>query len=508
MPTNSQSSGQLDAIYEPNQYPDPLQDLKYFAQLDFDPLNMDYTSHYAGAEHSMIGHMASGAVETPPSDSTGQYNNTTSYGTPNTTVPSAFSSSPVGQQPYLPPQDPAFATYDNNDDFMKNEGGAQAYSFSEADHNPFATYPFQDFSSFSIGSGSGNLSDPSSTSNPVGLAKGFETNAVTANMTSSTLPVNAPADVSSRSHASITTPQLKAEVLPTIRKRDPSEIYESVTEPWSYTNGYHALTALLQNRFSSSERLRVAKALASFRPSFIACTKTLSRDDLIFMEKCFQRTLLEYDGFINAIGVPTLVCRRTGEVAAVGKEFSKLTGWGKDVLLGKEPNLNINRGESSSKPPAGNSSKGGFNTPRNPSRLGALDASRPQPVFLLELLDDESAIEFYEDFAQLAFSNSRGSVRRQCKVLKYRTKDFPGQGINQGQPLDEAVKSSLAQGQQTVGRNTNRINGESAVGQLGGRDGKVDCVYCWTVKRDVFDIPMLIVLNVSLILESLVPHEC
>jgi len=23
----------------------------------------------------------------------------------------------------------------------------------------------------------------------------------------------------------------------------------------------------------------------------------------------------------------------------------------------------------------------------------------------------------------------------------------------------------------------------------------VDCMYCWTVKRDVFDIPMMIVIN-------------
>ena len=32
--------------------------------------------------------------------------------------------------------------------------------------------------------------------------------------------------------------------------------------------------------------------------------------------------------------------------------------------------------------------------------------------------------------------------------------------------------------------------------RLGVRDGKVECSYCWTVKRDVFDIPMLIVMNV------------
>ncbi len=41
------------------------------------------------------------------------------------------------------------------------------------------------------------------------------------------------------------------------------------------------------------------------------------------------------------------------------------------------------------------------------------------------------------------------------------------------------------------------IAGEEGMNQLGFRDGKVDCSYCWTVKRDIFDMPMLIVMNVS-----------
>jgi len=33
--------------------------------------------------------------------------------------------------------------------------------------------------------------------------------------------------------------------------------------------------------------------------------------------------------------------------------------------------------------------------------------------------------------------------------------------------------------------------------KLGDKEGKIDCVYCWMVRRDVFDIPMMIVLNVG-----------
>jgi hypothetical protein len=38
--------------------------------------------------------------------------------------------------------------------------------------------------------------------------------------------------------------------------------------------------------------MRVCRAMASIRPSLIALIMNLTHEDLIFMEKCFQRTLL------------------------------------------------------------------------------------------------------------------------------------------------------------------------------------------------------------------------
>jgi len=195
---------------------------------------------------------------------------------------------------------------------------------------------------------------------------------------------------------------------------------------------------------------------------------------------------------------PTLVCRRTGEVAAVNKEFTLLTGWKKDVLLGKDANLNINTGNvagSSGPSSVGNSR---LATPRMRS-LNLADSQgkegRPQPVFLAELLDDDSVIEFYEDFARLAFGDSRGSVTTRCRLLKYQTKD----AMNDNSP--DAVKSEKDRtapgGIGGMGNRVREIDGEHGIGRL-QKDGKLDCSYCWTVKRDVFDIPMLIVMNVSI----------
>lgn len=40
------------------------------------------------------------------------------------------------------------------------------------------------------------------------------------------------------------------------------------------------------------ELMRISKALALFRPSVLASMMNLTEDDLIFTEKCLQRTLL------------------------------------------------------------------------------------------------------------------------------------------------------------------------------------------------------------------------
>ena len=46
------------------------------------------------------------------------------------------------------------------------------------------------------------------------------------------------------------------------------------------------------NSFEKNDILRIVRALAIFRPSLIALQMPLSLDDEIFVEKCFQRTLL------------------------------------------------------------------------------------------------------------------------------------------------------------------------------------------------------------------------
>jgi hypothetical protein len=44
----------------------------------------------------------------------------------------------------------------------------------------------------------------------------------------------------------------------------------------------------------------------------------------------------EYEKLISFSGTPSVIWRRTGEICLVGKEFSLLTQWSKDMLLNRK----------------------------------------------------------------------------------------------------------------------------------------------------------------------------
>ncbi|KAJ5779187.1 hypothetical protein N7457_006907 [Penicillium paradoxum] len=461
-----------DTSQSQNPFAGPFFDPSDPALFNFDLSSMNFENRYGALEFGMLGHMATGAGDSP-TDSAGQRGSIGRSGSAQFSTPApGFGESP-GNQPFMfgdPllnewPSGPASGQHVNVGGVYGQNGILSEHMKANAPH------------AFAIESGPASFTSPGSATSPHITTATFEDGPfnVAATQKSNSLVPNGQRQVSSASI--LKHPNLQAGAKR--RHRNPSSIYESVKEPYAYTSGFHNLTAFIQRRFTPQKTVRIAKALASIRPSFIATTKTLNRDDLIFMEKCFQRTLWEYEDFINACGTPTIVCRRTGEIAAVGKEFSILTGWKKDVLLGKEVNLNVNTGGSGAQ--SGTTSRGSF-TPRG-SALENSNSGRPQPVFLAELLDDDSVVQFYEDFARLAFGDSRGSVMTRCKLLKYKTKE------------DMEVAQSDDNGKWNNHIRKGGIAGEAGMNQLGFKDGKVDCAYCWTVKRDVFDIPMLIVMN-------------
>ena len=452
------------------------------ALFNFDLEGINFGNHYGALEFGMLGHMSSGAAGTPPKDN----GSISSQGMGDVNFNGGVFGNNMSQYGHLYQQDALIPDFMNNQMFANNVHHGLPHAYA-------------------IATGSTSHQSPSTDASPGGTGV-FDSSptTTTTNYTPNATPQ--PPSASQRPPKRQDTkpgPSQKFGPASIIgkRSRDPSAIYDTVHEPYSYTTGFHNLTACIQRRFSPNKTLRIAKSLASIRPSFISCTKTLNRQDLIFMEKCFQRTLFEYEEFMVNCATPTLVCRRTGEVAASNKEFTLLTGWKKDVLLGKEANININTGKSSTNNSGPgsltNTGRAGLSTPRmRPLNLSeASKEGRPQPVFLVELLDDDSVIEFYEDFARLAFGDSRGSVTKRCKLLKYSAKA----GVDSLEQKEEVAsnkrKEPPSSGIGGMGNRVREIDGEHGIGRL-ERDGKMDCSYCWTVKRDVFDIPMLIVMNV------------
>ncbi|TKY87335.1 hypothetical protein EX895_004012 [Sporisorium graminicola] len=180
-----------------------------------------------------------------------------------------------------------------------------------------------------------------------------------------------------------------------------AKTYRDNTAPFPYPEGYHFLVKYVTSKFEKQDVLRIVRALAIFRPSLIALQMPLTEEDEVFVERSFQRTMLEFEKLISFSGTPTVVWRRTCEICVVGAEFCMLTQWSKDQLMGRR---------------------------------------------IYEFMDKNSTLDYWEKFAQHAFENTTQSVMTTCTLVK--------------------------------------------------PDGKlVPCAWSFTIKRDIFDLPSLVVGN-------------
>lgn len=456
-------------------------DISNMASTFFDPSNpalynfnlegLNFGSQYGAMEFSMLNHMSSGAADTPPRDPSFSQQGTSDN----------FSASAFGN---------GMGQFDGGmigDILSIDQSGNPLYTQGNIQHGlPHA---------YAIAAGPTSLQSPSTENDSPQPSHtvGYEGSPTAANYNG---PGSQVLGAANRTKPKPNIPKAFPQSLLGKRQRDSSVVYENVKEPFQYVQGFHRLIAFLQKRFrTSGDRLvRIAQALGSFRPSLLSCTRTLNRADLVFMEKCFQRTLFEYEEFMNNGSSPTVVCRRTGEIAAVNKEFTALTGWPKEVLLGNEPNRNNNTGESAT---ASGTNTDTLTTPKLNSLNNQADKTKTSdterhPLFIAELMDDDSVVQFYEDFAHLAFSDSRSSVTRKCRLLKYRTQES----------LDQASNSSVQESppkdprSMFLSNRVARIDGEHGISRI-TKGGKLECTYCWVVRRDTFDMPMMIVINVS-----------
>ncbi|KAI9329609.1 hypothetical protein BDR26DRAFT_841981 [Obelidium mucronatum] len=209
--------------------------------------------------------------------------------------------------------------------------------------------------------------------------------------------------------------------------RKAKRVYREVVRPYDYREGYHYLVKYIAERMEKQDIMRICGSLAKFRPSFMAVIMNLSEEDLVFMEKCFQRTLIEYEKLITYSGTPTVVWRRSGEISLVGKEFCLLTEWPHETLI-----------------PA-NNNNGGSMSNSNLQQQQPQQGTTTSSTYIYQLMDAKSVIEYWERFATAAFDKN-------CSWM---------------------VKCVL----------------------VSPHGRKIPCSVCFTIKRDIFDVPLAVIGN-------------
>jgi len=182
--------------------------------------------------------------------------------------------------------------------------------------------------------------------------------------------------------------------------------YEAgLLKPFNHVNGYTRLYKYMEKNLSKSNRQRIINVIELFRPSFRAVAQSLTDIDLILVEEAFERLLLEYDRVFTSMGIPSCLWRRTGEIFKSNKEFADL--------------INM-----------------------------SMDDFKEGKICIYELLAEESAVNYWEKYGNIAFDPGQKAVLTSC-VLRNPKK--PSQGVS--------------------------------------------CCFSFTIRRDKYNIPMMIVGN-------------
>ncbi|KAJ1643815.1 Transcription factor, partial [Dispira simplex] len=152
--------------------------------------------------------------------------------------------------------------------------------------------------------------------------------------------------------------------------------YEAgMLKPYNYVNGYTRLQAYMEKSMSASGQARILSVLSTFRPAFRSVAQTLTDFDLLVVEEMFERMLYDYDRAFSSMGVPACLWRRTGEIYKANKEFASLI---------KVPLENLREGKLS----------------------------------IYELMMEESAVNYWEKYGNIAFNASQKAVLTSC-ILRY-----------------------------------------------------------------------------------------
>jgi len=206
--------------------------------------------------------------------------------------------------------------------------------------------------------------------------------------------------------------------------------YEAgLLKPYNYVKGYARLSRWMDRNVAQESKQQILQPLSVLRPKFRAIAQSLKDIDLVFIEEEFERLLLDYDRVFSAMGVPACLWRRTGEIYKGNREFSELVGV--DGYMMRDGRLCI-----------------------------------------YELMAEESAVNYWEKYGQVAFDSTQKAVLTSC-VLRFKPLiTIPG-----------------------VAPITASSRGSKRPQESPNEEGFVSCCFSFTIRRDTWGIPSMIVGN-------------
>lgn len=244
--------------------------------------------------------------------------------------------------------------------------------------------------------------------------------------------------------------------------------------PYNHVNGYARLNRWMEQNCSQASRRRILKPISIFRPAFRAVAQRLTNVDLIFIEEAFERLLLDYDRVFSTQGIPACLWRRTGEIYKGNKEFADLVGVSFDEL-------------------------------------------REGRCTIYELMQEESAVNYWEKYGAVCFDPGQKAVLTSCILrtnqkkkngrsgtLSSTTMATPAVGMTRTSSLSNQT-ANHDRARKEDGSQTKDDHQYTATGE--GKDGAeafksfelledfLSCCFSFTIRRDAWGIPYAIVGN-------------
>ncbi|EJD41554.1 hypothetical protein AURDEDRAFT_138619 [Auricularia subglabra TFB-10046 SS5] len=221
--------------------------------------------------------------------------------------------------------------------------------------------------------------------------------------------------------------------------------YEAgLLKPYNYATGYARLSRWMDRSVSPKARQQILQPLGVLRPKFREVAQSLTDIDLVLIEEAFERLLLDYDRVFSVMGVPACLWRRTGEIYKGNREFAELVGIDGHML-------------------------------------------RDGRLCIYELMAEESAVNYWQKFGQVAFDTEHKAVLTSC-VLRYQPLVSPqGTVLSHQQHLQPATPSLPA-----TPRSALQLHREE---KREREDRFVHCCCSFTIRRDDKGLPSMIVGN-------------